>query len=331
MNMQTAFDYQRPQSLSELHQLVGSYLYRGVNFRFSGGGTDLIPLFKSNAIEADALISLSALKELSGIAPYGDTLRIGAGTKLSEVAQNPLVREVAPALTNAASRVGSEPIRNPATLGGNLLVTNRCIYYNQTEQNRTTHRPCFKANGDFCHVVKSAKRGVTTPLCQARFVSDTVPVLLLLDAELEFAGPEGSRRVALSDFYAPEGLENHKMDRTELLLAVHFRPRSTRAVHYEKLAIRQVLDFPSLGVAVSRDANGDLGAALTGVQTHPGHFRYRRDEFDSDEAMLQRAVKDASAFTVTYNQDFFPRAYRKDMVDVFIRRGFDAASSARQP
>lgn len=329
MNMQTVFDYQRPRDLSELHQLVGSYLQRGLNFRFSGGGTDLMPLFKSNAIDTDALISLSAVKELSGIAPDGDTLRIGAGTTLSELAGNSRVREVAPALTYAASRVGSEPIRNQATIGGNVLVTNRCIYYNQTEQNRTTHHPCFKANGDFCHVVKSAKRGVTTPLCQARFVSDTVPVLLLLDAELEFAGPKGRRRVTLSDFYEPEGLENHKMDRTEVLLAVHLRPRSTREVHYEKLAIRQVLDFPSLGVAVSRDACGDMGVALTGVQTHPGHFRYRRDDFDSDESMLQRAVKDAKAFTVTYNQDFFPRAYRKDMLDVFIRRGWEAVAPER--
>lgn len=317
--LQENFDFVRPTSLAQLNDLVKEYQKQGQIFTFSAGGTDVIPQLKAQPYGLDKFISLNGLQDLANVKKEGGYIVIGALTTLNTLANHDLIREYLPALAHAAHKVASPQIRNRATIGGNIMVDNRCVYINQSSINRECHSPCFKADGDVCHLVKSAKRGDEV-LCQARFVSDTAPILLLLEAKITIAGPEGPRTIKLDDLYLNDGIDSKSIKSGEVITTIEVEIPENTGLHYEKLAIRAALDFPSLGVAV-RITGKDLSVALTGLNTRPGIFRANSDNYDTFDHMVTELSKQAADFGKTYNQDFFPRAYRKNMIPVFIRRG----------
>jgi len=322
----TGFDFERPAGLPALRGLLARLGKEQRRFTLAAGGTDLMPQLKQQQLATEVLVSLNGVGELAGIELASDgTLRIGALTRLAEVAESPLVRERQPALAAVAARVGSPQIRNRATLGGNLLVNNRCVYVNQSPLNRTVHAPCFKVDGDVCHIVKSAVRG-KLPQCQARFVSDTAPVLLLLDARLVLLRGRGERRVPLRRFYRNDGMERNVLKPGEVLGWIEVPPAGGLRIDYDKLAVRNALDFPSLGVAVGvrEDERGEpveLAVALTGLGTHPLHWRFALVGGAAPAAVVAQACARAEKSVTTYQQDFFPRDYRKKMIGTFVRRG----------
>ncbi|PCI50934.1 MAG: hypothetical protein COB49_03200 [Alphaproteobacteria bacterium] len=316
------FDFVRPTSLEHLNDLVKDYQEKGHEFTFSAGGTALIPKLKTQSFKIDKFISLNGLKDLHNVKKEGFYITIGALTTLSTIANHELTRIYLPALAHATRKVASPQIRNRATIGGNIMVDNRCIYINQSSINRECHSPCFKADGDVCHLVKSARRGDEV-LCQARFVSDTAPILLLLNTKITIAGPKGPRKIKLGDLYLNDGIDSKSIEPGEVITTLEVEIPENTGLHYEKLAIRNALDFPSLGVAV-RITDKDLSVALTGVNTRPGVFRANLDDYNTFDDMVSNISKQAADFGKTYNQDFFPRAYRKSMIPVFIRRGVNS-------
>jgi len=319
--------HHRPGSLDEAAALAADLAAMGRAFVYLGGGSDLIPALKLHRDQRPALISLSRIEPLRGIErmPDGGT-RIGALTSLARIAEDATLRRLVPALSAAAASVASPQIRNQATLGGNLLVDRRCVYYNQSEVNRTAHGPCFKAGGEHCPLIKSVQAG-DWPQCHARFVSDTAPVLLLMNAVVHLAGPHGERSLALTELYRPDGIEGLAIAADEILTRIEIPPQPGGKVHYQKLAVRKTLDFPSVGVAVSLSRTGNtsrLGVAVTGVNTYPGCFGFDRDDHDDFDAMVDSACETASGFAEIYRQDFFPLGWRRDMIAVLIRRGVAA-------
>ncbi len=69
------------------------------------------------------------------------------------------------------------------TLGGNICLDTRCLWYNQSLLWRKSCGFCLKKDGDLCHVAPGSKT------CWAAFSGDTPPALLCLGAEIEIAGP----------------------------------------------------------------------------------------------------------------------------------------------
>lgn len=335
--LMTPFEFEKPKNLNQVFELIAELEHKEQKFIFSAGCTDLLPMFKKGINLPDYLISLTGLDELNGISMVEaklsfqqNRIRIGASTQLTEIVNNKMIKEHFPELSRVAGLVANPQIRNQATIGGNLLVDNRCIYVNQSENNRSCHSHCFKASGDVCHLVKSAKPGDET-LCQARFVSDTAPILILLDAKLILQNVSGLREVSLKEFYRKDGIESNHLKKGELLVAIEIPLGHNKQVHYEKLAIRKTLDFPSIGVAVAintdtlnNSLNEDftMEISLTGIQTLPGYLRFSSSDFENIEELLEQACLKANDFSLVYQQDFFPRAYRKKMIEVFIHRCF---------
>ncbi len=316
------FDFTRPKTIEQLYNLVQECQHKGRHFVFSAGGTDIILHLKSEILSPDIVISLTGLHALNNIEKHGNHIIIGALTSLSDLCSNGHIQGYLPALAQAARKVASPQIRNRATIGGNIMVENRCSYINQSRLNRQSHSPCFKADGNICHLVKSVKRGDAI-LCQARFVSDTAPILLLQDSILKIIGPAGPREIKLADLYLNDGIESKSLMRGEIITHIKVEIPENSACHYEKLTIRNALDFPALGVAVLRRGNGDISVALTGLNTRPGVFHATLEKHETFDDMLVDICQKASDFTVTYQQDFFPRGYRKNMISVFIRRGIN--------
>ena len=82
------------------------------------GGTDLSLEITQRYKSMPVIISLSRVKELTQCTNDGQTLHIGAALSLSET-KNALLSAF-PALTELFNRFASLPIRNQATLGGNV-------------------------------------------------------------------------------------------------------------------------------------------------------------------------------------------------------------------
>src|SRR5262249_5121790 len=146
------------------------------------------------------------------------------------------------------------------TLGGNLCLDTRCLWYNQSLTWRKSCGFCIKKDGDLCHVAPGGTK------CWAAFSGDTAPALLCLDAEVEIAGPRGTRRVPLRDFYRNVGDEHRALEKNELLTRVLLPATSAgwRGA-YLKLRLRGSIDYPLAGVAAAIKANGHVEAARVAV------------------------------------------------------------------
>lgn len=84
------------------------------------GGTAVVLMMQAGLIDPQVLVSLRGIEELHGVKQQDGTIRIGAGTSLTDVAASPLVREHLSSLATACGMVGNVRIRNVASLGGNL-------------------------------------------------------------------------------------------------------------------------------------------------------------------------------------------------------------------
>ena len=114
----TGFDPLTPSSLSDLLPLMG-----GVprELQMVAGGTDLMVKVGRQASGRLGLIDLSGVEEMKGIEVTESEAVIGALETMTAITEHPLLNRFAPALAQAAGRVGSWQIRNRATIGGNLV------------------------------------------------------------------------------------------------------------------------------------------------------------------------------------------------------------------
>ena len=117
------------------------------------GGTDLLPSMRQKLFEPEYVIDIRGIAELRGIrvAANGD-VAIGALTTLSAIENSSLIADRYPVLREAARTVASPVIRNMATIGGNICLDTRCLWYNQSLAWRTSCAFCIQKDGDLCHV-----------------------------------------------------------------------------------------------------------------------------------------------------------------------------------
>jgi xanthine dehydrogenase YagS FAD-binding subunit len=94
---------------------------------YIAGGTDLIQLLQERVRAPGALIDINGLPHRGVVAAEDGGLRIGALTRLAEVAEDGHVRERYPLLAEALLATASPQVRNMATIGGNLLQRTRCL------------------------------------------------------------------------------------------------------------------------------------------------------------------------------------------------------------
>ena len=234
--------------------------------RFIAGGTDLIVNIRRGIIRPELLIDLSGIDELSEIRADGDGVTIGAGVTIATLASDPIIVSRYRAVAQAAEGIAGPGHRVMGTVGGNLCLDTRCIYYNQSEWWRSSNSYCLKNRGDTCHVAPQGNR------CHATFSGDLAPALLVFGAVIDIAGPQSQRRIPLSQLYVEDGRAHLALAEDELVVSVRV-PANPPASLYEKVRARGAIDFPLAGVAValakSADTIGSLRIALTGTNSRP--------------------------------------------------------------
>lgn len=243
--------------------------------KFIAGGTNLIDLMKEGVTQPDRLVDITRL-QLVEIAATPNGLRIGALARNSDVANNPLVRDRYPLLSQALLAGASPQLRNMATVGGNLMQRTRCYYFTDTAM------PCNKREpGSGCSAIEGFNRihaiFGTSEKCIATHPSDMCVALAALDAVVRVEGKTGERQIPIADFHRLPGdtpetdtLLNHG----ELIVAVDLpnSPFSARS-HYLKVRDRASYAFALVSVAAALDINNGTirGArvAMGGVAHKP--------------------------------------------------------------
>lgn len=236
--------------------------------RIIAGGTDLVPNLRRGLGSPPALIDVGGIAGFGAIKGDAQGWRIGAGTTLAKLAADESIVRELPALAQAAASVAGPAHRTVATLGGNLCLDTRCVFYNQSEWWRKANDYCLKKGGETCHVAPQGRR------CHAAFNGDLAPALIALDAAVEIAGYTGERVVPLADLYADDGAASLRLAADELIVAARIpvQPAGSRS-GYRKARIRGAMDFPLAGVAARATFDdgrlAGLRLALTGTNSRP--------------------------------------------------------------
>jgi 4-hydroxybenzoyl-CoA reductase subunit beta len=246
-----------------------------------GGGTDLVVNIRRGIVAPPVLIDMNRVAGLSTIKADASRLQIGASVTLTTLAEHPGVIKHYPVLAQAAGHIAGPTHRNMGTVGGNLCLDTRCIFYNQSEWWRDANHHCLKTTGTICHVAPKS-RGV----CFATFSGDLAPALLTLQAKVDIAGPAGKRTIPLNNLYI--GFARQDVTVTEMQgdgkFYLSLRPgeiiTAVRADNtpglrsgYDKIRIRKSIEYPVAGIAVALRRDGDrlaeLRVAFTGTNPRP--------------------------------------------------------------
>ncbi|QED49383.1 FAD binding domain-containing protein [Cytobacillus dafuensis] len=111
------FDYVRVNSIDEAIQQMKQFNGEG---KLIAGGHSLVPLLKFRLSEPGALIDISRISELKGVRKEGDRIVIGALTTHFQIANDPIVKEYIPVLSETVRQIGDLQVRNRGTIGGNI-------------------------------------------------------------------------------------------------------------------------------------------------------------------------------------------------------------------
>lgn len=94
----------------------------GAAAKILAGGTDLLVELKHAAHNPEVIVDISRLDELKNIAIADDGLHIGALATHGDIMQSTVIRDMFPALVEAAHSIGAVQTRNLGTIGGNLVT-----------------------------------------------------------------------------------------------------------------------------------------------------------------------------------------------------------------
>jgi 4-hydroxybenzoyl-CoA reductase subunit beta len=299
-----------------------------------GGGTDLVVNIRRGIVAPPVLIDMTGIAELQRIHADGKRLEIGASVTLEALAGHDGIKRHYPVVAEAAGSIAGPTHRGMGTVGGNLCLDTRCIYYNQSEWWRGANHHCLKTTGTVCHVAPKS-RGV----CFATFSGDLAPALLTLGAEVDLLGPEGPRTIPLAGLYigtarqrddehgsGGDGKHYLALKPGEIVTAARATAVPGQRSGYDKIRIRRSIEYPVAGVAAAlrreNDKLIDLRVAITGTNPRPvlleGTDKLCGGPLDDKVlAGLDELVRDQ---VMAMKTSFTPGLYRRRMASVLARR-----------
>ncbi len=320
------FEFVQPQSPEEVCSILGAHQGKAVPL---AGGTGLSVALRYRLRKPAVVVGLKGLTSLDYVSGNGKRgLKIGSMATLKSLEKSPLLLKDYGPLAQAIELIAIPPIRNKATLGGNLCLDNRCIYYDQSEFWRSGQKPCLRLGGTVCHAVEKGRR------CQAVYQGDLASVLIAIGAEVKIASSKGERLIPLTEFYTGRGEKANILKPDELLVEIQIPNLSEgTVVAYEKLRVREGMEFPMAGAAVMvrtsqsgiiEKAKIVLGAVGPSPIVMPKAAGLLEGNKPTDK-LLQRASEEAMDGATPVGNLAINAVYRKKMIGALVNRALRKA------
>ena len=321
LRIEPGFVVERPRAVSDVVALLAEH---GADARLVAGGTDFVPNLKHGLYAPKVLVDLKGVEGLRGVEDDGEAVWIGALVGIHDLATDDRLESVLPSLAEACAHIAGPQLRRMGTLGGNVCLDTRCVYINQTRFWRSALGFCIKKDGDACHVTGTGKK------CVAAASNDSAPVLMSLNAQVELVSARGTRLLSLDDFYVNDGLKNNALEPDEVLTRVRVpKPAQTRRMAYQKLRVRDSIDYPMLNMALAYDlsADGALSApelVVSAIAARPRRIK-PLPEGTLDAALIEQFAERAFAAVRPLTNINGDVEWRREMVPVLVRRAFASA------
>ncbi len=291
-----------------------------------GGGTDLIGTLKDNILRdyPETVINIKSVPGLDYIKEEKGMLKIGATTRLADIAADATVQKKYTALAQAASRVASPHIREMGTIAGNIAQLHRCWYLRKPENRfdckRKGGKTCFAMTGDNrYHSIFGAVGG-----CLAVHSSDTAPALIALDAKIV----TDSRTIDAENFFEVKQPGNTCLAQDEVITEIQIpEPSKGYKSAFIKFAFRKSIDFPIVNCAVM--VGGDKPrVVLNAVYPKP----YRATDAEAVIAgmktkKINEKTAEAAGEAAVKGVKSFPKApmFKKQIAKTLVKRAILAA------
>jgi xanthine dehydrogenase YagS FAD-binding subunit len=239
-----AFNHTNAKTLAEAKTALA-----GGKAEILAGGTDLLGRLKDNVLPTypSTLINIKTIPGLDYIKEEAGVLKIGATTRLADIAGNATVKQKYTALAQAALRVATPHVRDMGTIGGNIAQLHRCWYFRKPE-NRFN---CVRKGGTTCFAMMGDNRYHSifgnVNKCIAVHPSDTVPALIALNAKIVTT----TRTVAAESFFDVKVPGSTVLAPGEIITEIQVpAPPAGAKSAFIKFAIRKSIDFPIVNCAV---------------------------------------------------------------------------------
>jgi xanthine dehydrogenase YagS FAD-binding subunit len=311
-----AFQYataHSPDSACELVAANGAYL---------AGGNDLLSLLKDYLVSATIVVNIKSLSGLNQIERGEKAWTIGALVTVAEIERDADVKGAFPGLHEAAAEIGSQQIRNVATVGGNLAQHSRCWYF------RHRDTVCLKKHGDLCY----ARHGenhyhslFTGNECISPVVSSLATVFAALDATAIVLRDTKETRLTMGELYQKaweDPTAHNSLHPSDLILRVEI-PAVRRRSAYLQASDKHAFDWALVSCAAAADVvDGKLKSprvALGSVSPKP-HEVAAANEFLEGKALDEATAAAAADLILKDAKPLEHNAYKVPLAHALIRR-----------
>lgn len=288
------------------------------------GGTDLLDELKNETIDAEVIVDLKTIPGLDYIKTTKEGTRIGAMTRVGDLAEDPTVQTNFPVLHEAALSLATPQLRNVGTVGGNLCQRPRCWYY------RDPQVMCRKKGGSRCYAINGRNRYhaiLGGGICHIVHPSDLAPALISLDAQVTIATDGDDKMLALEEFYTLPRVNVRReniLKPNEILKEIAIPPlKSGTKSTYVKLKERGTWDFAIASAAVNGILSGgvftDIRIVLGGVATIPWRLE-KAERALKGKSVKEDLVKQAAVEALSDARPLKENAYKKDLAATVVTR-----------
>jgi len=315
------FKIAEPQTINQVTSLA---IDKKDMYYLMAGGTDLLAEIKDEIIEPEVVVDLKSISDLSYIKKEKDGVRIGALTSLTQLAEDPLIKNDYPVLHEAANSVASPQLRNMGTAGGNLCQRPRCWYY------RDPQVKCLKKGGSRCFAFRGKNKYhaiLGGGLCYIVHPSDLAPALISLDAEISISSPQGDKAIPLENFYILPKVNIRKeniLEPNEVLreIKVPLAKKGEKST-YSKFIERGVWDFAVVSAAVKGTVSGgifrDIKIVLGGVAPIPWRLT-KAENIIKGKKVTEDLVREAAREALKEAKPLEENGYKKELAEIVLYR-----------
>jgi len=311
-----SFTYASARSVESAQQLIGE------NGRYIAGGNDLLGLLKEYLVDPKILVNIKSIPGMDKIEPGEKFWTIGALVTVAQIESDPGIRKTFPGLAQAAAEVGSQQIRNVASVGGNLAQHSRCWYFR--------HRDvlCLKKEGDMCYARHGENKFhslFTGNNCISPVVSNLAIAFAALDA-VAIVQREGKPvRMSMAELYA-KAFDNptahNSLNPGDLILKVEVPVERTHSA-YLQTSEKHEFDWALVSCAAAGKLIGGKltkpRVALGAISPVPHEVKAAND-FLEGKTLDDATASQAADLILKNAKPHGHNDYKKPMAHAMIRR-----------